>query len=236
MQCPHHLCHLVLTVLSWSLLLRHADCRDSTLSPNDAGTMADDINIDPALSQPPSSVVSDLTPLASPALSPFTTPALPSRPASSLANHHRDSRHASPDIAVPAVSTSTPHVQANGSNTSNNNTASLSTNNSTNSDKDDVPVPQLHSQPAQLPPKPPVIATAGVKRKVDDSNVIRCPYKESKKCKKEYKHKNGECAFVPSRSLDQACRKTDMAYCIISHALPPRTSTFTRTRYPEPSI
>lgn len=150
--------------------------------------MSDDINIDPALSNPPSSVVSDLTPLASPALSPFNTPG-----PSSL----RHSRHASPDIAVPSApagvaTSSTSHVQANGTH---NNAGSTSTSNSNSNDShpDDISVPQLQSEnaPPPLPPKPPT-QTAGVKRKVDDSSIMKCPYRESKKCKKEYKHKNGE--------------------------------------------
>ncbi|KAK9900196.1 hypothetical protein P389DRAFT_165397 [Cystobasidium minutum MCA 4210] len=151
--------------------------------------MADDINIDPALSQPPSSVVSDLTPLASPALSPFSTPA-----PSSL----RHSRHASPDIAVPSSEAATPssasQAQVNGSHDTAANSSTHNGNHS-NSHADDISVPQLSEQgTAQppLPPKPPVqqAMTAGVKRKADDSNIMKCPYRESKKCKKEYKHKN----------------------------------------------
>lgn len=134
----------------------------------------DDINIDPALSHPPSSVVSDLTPLASPALS--SAAGFPSRPPSRLNNAHGLlSRHSSPDIAVPAT-----HVTENGSSSGQPNT---------NSSNNDVPVPPAAPAPSNLPPKQPTVA--GVKRKVDDSSIMKCPYRESNKCKKEYKHKNG---------------------------------------------
>lgn len=162
----------------------HAEFLAAIQTPS---TMADDINIDPALSHPPSSVVSDLTPLASPALSPFP----PSRPPSRL--NGLVSRHGSPDIVVPATHV---HIQNNDGSNAGSTTASHS---NSISNSTDVPVPQQQStsastsQPSSIPKQ---ASTAGVKRKVDDSTIMRCPYRESKKCRKEYKHKNGESALL----------------------------------------